>query len=191
MATSPITSATGSNPLSNLDQQSRMPVTTLDQNDFLKLLVTQMTTQDPMKPMDDLSSFSQLASFSALEQNKATAASMAMIQANSMLGDYVTVTDSDGNNVVGQVSQVQMVDGVPQLLVGGQRYAIGQVTAVAPASVAPVDSSGTGSDPSGTTPPASTTEPQIGTPPGVDLSAMLGVPPGTVVVPTTGTVPVN
>lgn len=164
MATDSISATTTANPLSNLDQQSRMPVTTLDQNDFLKLLVTQMTTQDPMKPMDDLSSFSQLASFSALEQNKATQSSMAMIQANSMIGDYVTVTDQQGNTTVGQVSQVQMIDSKPTLIIGGQRYNLDQVTAVSisPFELAnnPPTSSSVPGD-SGSTP----TTPQLGAPP--------------------------
>lgn len=41
---------------------------TLGQADFLTLLVTQLTHQDPMNPMDDKEITSQLAEFSSLEQ---------------------------------------------------------------------------------------------------------------------------
>jgi flagellar basal-body rod modification protein FlgD len=41
---------------------------TLDKDDFLHLLITKLTHQDPMKPMDDEAFVAQLAQFSSLEQ---------------------------------------------------------------------------------------------------------------------------
>jgi flagellar basal-body rod modification protein FlgD len=194
MATSAINSSSNINPLTNLDAQSRMPVTTLDQNDFLKLLVTQMTTQDPMKPMEDLSSFSQLASFSALEQNKATQASMAMIQANSMLGNYVQVTDDLGKSMVGQVQQVLMIDGEPQLVVDGERYTLDKVGAIStsPFSIDPGTQTATppATTTTSTTPPPPTTTPQLGTAPKLGVDPTLGTAPILINDPTTGGAPV-
>lgn len=156
--------------LSNLDEQSRTPVTTLDQDDFLKLLVTQMTTQDPLKPMEDLSSFSQLASFSALEQNKATQASMSMIQANSMLGHFVQVTDDLGKSMVGQVDQVLMIEGEPQLVVDGERFTLDKVSAISalPFAAGPESAQTNSANPS---------TPQLGAPPRLDAEPTLGLAP--------------
>jgi flagellar basal-body rod modification protein FlgD len=44
----------------------------LDKNAFLKLLVAQISHQDPLKPMDDTAFVAQLAQFSALEQQMGT-----------------------------------------------------------------------------------------------------------------------
>jgi flagellar basal-body rod modification protein FlgD len=181
MPTDSISAATSSNVFANLGQQSRMPVTTLDQNDFLKLLVTQMTTQDPMNPMEDLTSISQMASFSALEQSKATQASMAMLQANSMLGNYVQVTDEKGNVSHGQVEQVQMIKGVPQLVINGERYTLNQVSVV---SATPFPGRATpGTTP---TPNPNSANPQLGPAPRVDVGPVLGTAPGAPAEPTTG-----
>ena len=183
MATDSISAATSSNVIANLGQQSRMPVTTLDQDDFLKLLVTQMTTQDPMNPMDDLTSISQMASFSALEQSKATQASMAVLQANSMLGNFVQVTDDNGGVSYGQVEQVQMIQGVPQLVINGERYTLDEVSAI---SVTPFPGSGgTGTTPNPITDPHAK-NPLLAPPPRADIDPLLGTAPGAPAEPTTG-----
>ncbi len=178
MANLNISATTAANSFSNLNEVSRTPVTTLDQDDFLKLLVTQMTTQDPLKPMEDLSSFSQLASFSALEQNKATQASMAVIQANSMLGHFVQVAGEYGQPMVGQVEQVLMIEGQPQVVVDGERFTLDKISAI---SVIPflVDEGGGGSSsqPPNTTTPAPETLPQLGAPPSWNVDPTLGTAP--------------
>lgn len=48
---------------------SRQAGSSLDQEAFLQLLITQMKTQDPTKPMESTEYMSQLASFSQVEQS--------------------------------------------------------------------------------------------------------------------------
>lgn len=111
--------------------KSRTPVTTLDQDDFFKLLVAQLTTQDPMKPMDDMEFFSQLSQFSALEQNKAMQANMAVMQANTMLGQEVEVRgEENGDFVTGIVDAVQLSAGTPKLIINGEPYDLASVEIV-------------------------------------------------------------
>ena len=128
----------------NQNAVSRMPVTQLGQDDFLKLLVTQMTTQNPLKPMEDLQSFAQMASFSALEQNKALFKEMSnmrgdlkQLQASSMIGADVAVENKDGLVTSGRVTAMSLTAGKPQLIVNGELYDLEQVLTVRPAAVQP------------------------------------------------------
>jgi hypothetical protein len=65
---------------------------TLTQANFLQLLVTQMSSQDPLNPQSDTEFAAQLAQFSALQQSQAMSQNMSVLQANSMIGETVTVT---------------------------------------------------------------------------------------------------
>jgi flagellar basal-body rod modification protein FlgD len=91
---------------------------------FLQLLTTQLSNQDPLNPMDDTQSVSQLAQFSALQasDNLETSfanfqSNFAVLQSSSLLGQTVSVntTDSSGNSstIVGTVQAIQVVNGAP------------------------------------------------------------------------------
>jgi flagellar basal-body rod modification protein FlgD len=121
---------TTSNPLP--DGSLRTPVQTLGQDDFLQLLVTQMTQQDPMNPMKDTEFIAQMASFSSLEQSKAMMQDMAQLRATNLLGQTVTVQDDASYTGLwsGVVSSVVVVDGTPQLVVEGREFGLGDVLSV-------------------------------------------------------------
>jgi flagellar basal-body rod modification protein FlgD len=88
---------------------------TLDYSAFLQLLITQLKNQDPTAPMDPTEQVSQLASFSAVEQQvKANAkldsllTAFALSQADSVIGRTVTSPDGDTS---GKVTSVRIIDG--------------------------------------------------------------------------------
>ena len=94
----------------------------LSQQDFLKVLTTQLQFQDPLKPMDNDQFLAQMAQFSTLglmqEQNGATN-SLLTIQAASqtvgLIGKSVQVNSSTGAQT-GSVSSITFqADGTPQL----------------------------------------------------------------------------
>jgi len=137
----PISAVTSTSGTSNLDslnaQNGAVGKQTLGQADFFKLLTTQLASQDPLKPMDDMSFISQMASFSSLQQMQTLATNMgdftkqqSVADANSYLGKTVTVTDASGADVSGVVSSVKITLGVPSLIVNGASYGVDAVSNV-------------------------------------------------------------
>src|SRR5436190_16374709 len=100
----------------------RIPTQKLDQKDFLKLLVAQLTSQDPLNPQKDTEFIAQMAQFSQLEQARtmesdlaALRTDQAFLQASSMLGRSVDLRDAHGNITHGTVSAIQLGGGTPMI----------------------------------------------------------------------------
>jgi len=114
------------------------PAQSLNQSDFLQLLVAQMQYQDPMNPQSDTEMASQMAQFTALQQATQSTTSLAMMQANSLIGSTVSVQiDSTTPPVTGVVQGVSLASGAPQIVVNGASYDVSQVTSVAPTVTTP------------------------------------------------------
>ena len=108
---------------------------TLNQADFLKLLVTQMSSQDPLNPEKDTDFAAQLAQFSSLQETQDMQSDLQNIQATGLIGATVTVTPSTGSgSLTGTVSSVEISSGTPEIMVNGQAYDLSQITAVTAAS---------------------------------------------------------
>ncbi|TWH60085.1 flagellar basal-body rod modification protein FlgD [Desulfitobacterium sp. LBE] len=103
----------------------------LGKDDFLKLLVAELTNQDPLSPMDNKDMITQMAQFSSLEQMNNMSKSMENLlsafgalfqnsllsQGAAMIGKYVAGLNTEGKIVEGLVQSVQWLDGNPQLVV--------------------------------------------------------------------------
>jgi flagellar basal-body rod modification protein FlgD len=96
-------------------QAARTAKTELGKDDFLKLLVTQMRYQDPLKPMEDKEYIAQLAQFSSLEQMMNVGLATNLTYGMSALGKVVTATAADGTAVKGTAISVRVVDGKPMV----------------------------------------------------------------------------
>lgn len=134
-------SATGSS-----SDTTNNPNAVLNQADFLQLLVAQMENQDPMNPQSDTDMAAQMAQFSSLTASTASSSSLAMIQANSLVGNTVTVqTDTNGDTTSGVVQGMVMQNGTPEIMVNGTLYTLSQVTQVQPTATTTTPSSSTSS----------------------------------------------
>ena len=107
---------------------------TLDQNDFLQLLVAQIQYQDPLNPQSNTDMAAQLAQFTSLQQATQSSSSLAMIQANSLVGSTVTVQVDSSTTASGVVTGVVMDNGTPEITINGTNYNLSQVTSVTPAA---------------------------------------------------------
>jgi flagellar basal-body rod modification protein FlgD len=111
---------------------ARVPTQTLGQDEFLKLLVTKMQSQDPMNPQGDTEFISQMAQFTSLENSKSMQADLQSLTASGMLGRSVTIKGASSINgqqpdVTGIVTSVSMKNGSPTIEVDGDDYDLNQV----------------------------------------------------------------
>ena len=118
---------------------TRVPTQTLGQDDFLQLLVAQMTTQDPLAPSKDTDVFAQMATFSSLEQAKTMQSDIAslrkdqqVLQANSLLGRTVEIQVNESTATRGMVTAVHVEAGTPKVEVDGRSYDLSQVLIISP-----------------------------------------------------------
>jgi flagellar basal-body rod modification protein FlgD len=94
---------------------------TINQQDFLKILLTQLQFQDPLKPVDNEQFVAQLAQFSALEVSQEQSQKIDSLltiegadQAVALMGKKVQAGQA---NTVGTVTAVSFSTGAPLLTV--------------------------------------------------------------------------
>ena len=107
----------------------------LDKNSFIKLLVTQLSKQDPLEPMKNKEFISQMAQFSALEQMQNVSSSMNSLknfQANFLVGKTVSGPDNvHGQMIRGKVmSVIHAAKGQTLLRVNGKYIKIDNIKTV-------------------------------------------------------------
>ena len=114
---------------------TRQPQQNLGRDDFLKILITQLSYQDPTAPMQDKEFIAQMAQFSSLEQMTAMAKDFnkltSMIsgsEASSSLGKNVELLD--GERLVQGTVQAVTRGEAPKVLVNGIFYNWDQVDKV-------------------------------------------------------------
>lgn len=130
-------STAGLLPWTTDNASERVPVKTLSQQDFLKLLVAQITSQNPLQPNADLGSIAQMAQFTALEQARQMQTDLQQLrdqqqwlQAAALLGRPVAIASRDTERIEGVVQAIQLEEGEPRLLVDDQLYRLDQVVAI-------------------------------------------------------------
>ncbi|MFZ2031073.1 MAG: flagellar hook capping FlgD N-terminal domain-containing protein [Vitreimonas sp.] len=91
--------------------------------DLLRIVLTQLTYQDPLKPMDNFEFVSQLAQFSQIQQTQTMSdrvlgllQAQATNQATSVLGHFVDIPSGTAL-ITGKVTSVSFQSGEPQLTV--------------------------------------------------------------------------
>jgi flagellar basal-body rod modification protein FlgD len=106
-------------------------------NEFMQMLMTQLTHQNPLEPMKDadmMNQYAQLNSLSELQSIKSNITTMAATNltgyAASLIGKTVKAEDTSGNSISGVVDSVSLQDGNIQLHIGKLTVPLGNVSEI-------------------------------------------------------------
>ena len=99
-------------------------VTNIGLQDFLKILTSQLSNQDPLKPLDNEAFVTQIAQFATLEQTgqlnqkiEQLLSVQSVTQSVGLLGKTIDVKTDAGATLSGTVSAIDYVSGSPQLTI--------------------------------------------------------------------------
>jgi flagellar basal-body rod modification protein FlgD len=111
----------------------------LNLDDFLKMLLTELQNQDPLSPMDSsqmLTQIGQISQVGATQSLTDTLQSVLLGQnlnnATAMIGKTISGLADDGTNVTGKVDKVTIANNQPVLNIGDKTVALKNVQAVLP-----------------------------------------------------------
>lgn len=114
---------------------TRQPKQELGKNDFLELLIAQLTHQDPTEPVKDTEFIAQMAQFSSLEQMMNMTKNLDLMNKTLSSADAVNAVgkkvdiDLGGEVLTGLVSAVKRGE-VPEVQVNGNWYAWNEVSTI-------------------------------------------------------------
>lgn len=107
----------------------------IDSETFLKLLVAEMSNQDPLEPTSNTEFISQLAQFSAMGYMQEAGKYAQANYASSLVGKTVTASKTDGKDVVIKTGVVQKVTPKKDsssytVTIDGEDFDLSKITAV-------------------------------------------------------------
>jgi flagellar basal-body rod modification protein FlgD len=155
----PTSSTSGSSSSGSSTSNAVNPSSTLNEQDFLQLLVAQLENQDPMNPTDSDTFIQEQAQFSTVEgitNMESSLTSMTtqqqMSNAEGLIGMDVQYTSSAGSTQEGVVSAASDSSGAVTVQVGGVDVAPSSITEVSfpPSDTTSASSSTSGSSSGGT-----------------------------------------
>ncbi len=106
------------------EQEVQQPQqTVVNQEDLFKILLTQLSYQDPLEPMDNKEFIAQLAQFTSLEQSRQMSDKLESMlalhtadQSINLIGKTVEVATATGSEV-GEVTTIRFDQGHPLMTV--------------------------------------------------------------------------
>ena len=103
-------------------------------DDFLTLMIAQLTNQDFTNPVDDTQYVAQMAQFSSLAAMKELSENSNKSYALSLLGKTCTASlnqiGGDVKQVTGKVTSIALVDNDYRLTIDGQEFSMSQISLV-------------------------------------------------------------
>ncbi|MEM7681080.1 MAG: flagellar hook capping FlgD N-terminal domain-containing protein [Planctomycetota bacterium] len=130
-----ISSTAGAQAASSTDRNA---FADLSSDEFVNILIAELTTQDPFEPNDTAAILEQLSGLRSIESDQQLTESLESVvlqngiaSAGALIGRTVEGLSPIGDRLSGQVSSVRIVDGEAQLeLDTGRRLPLSNVTRV-------------------------------------------------------------
>jgi len=96
----------------------------LNFQDYLQLLVTEISTQDPLNPVDNKEFITQLATYSQLNLMNSVSLLVGKLSESSnrqevvsMLGKEVEVINDDGQRIIGEIVSAELSTATPSMTI--------------------------------------------------------------------------
>ena len=109
----------------------------ITRDQFLRILVSELTSQDPLEPLNNNDFVQQLVGLQNLEQSATLTDGLAsferfmqMSSGGAMIGKTVKGLSASGQQVQGVVSKVVLEGGTVSVVVGSQKLPINSVTEI-------------------------------------------------------------
>ena len=109
----------------------------ISRDQFLQILVAELTSQDPLDPMKNTDLADQMASLQQLEQTAALTDSLKtferflqMTSGSALIGKQVKGLTPDGDRVEGVVSKVTLEGNEVNLVVGTRKLPVDSITEI-------------------------------------------------------------
>lgn len=131
-----VTEMKNSTTLAKQNEEKTTGATEIGQDAFLQLLMAQMSNQDPLEPTSNEQFISQTAQFTQINElqklNSAYSSSSEFMQASSLIGKTVTVTDPDNDTktITGKVSEANFNGTDTSITMNGKTYPIDLIVGV-------------------------------------------------------------
>lgn len=139
MATNPIGSSNGTS--NNKNSSANSPLNDLGTDAFLKLMIAELQTQDPLDPMDNaqmLTQISQIRQVSSSDKLSETLDNVSLGQnissATTLIGKSVTALGDDQKDVTGVVDKVTVAGGEVKIHIGNSTAKLTNIRSIVPAA---------------------------------------------------------
>ena len=106
-------------------------------NDFMKMLLAQLTHQNPLEPMKDSEMMTQYASLNTVQELQTIRGMMTTVSqgsqigyAASLIGKNAKVNKDDGSQMEGEVKAVTMESGKVMIQIGNEKAPIENVVEI-------------------------------------------------------------
>ncbi|MCS7190506.1 MAG: hypothetical protein NZ843_02755 [Fimbriimonadales bacterium] len=104
--------------------------TMMDTYQFLRLLIVELTSQNPMDPVKDRDFLAQMAQLNTAQQLERMGSMFTTFQAAGLIGREVEAVLSSGTRITGRVEAVQMSAGRVLLTVNGEQVPMDAVRTI-------------------------------------------------------------